>query len=57
MFGESAVDALALENGIPAVAKLPLDRALTVAADTGKIEDAKNPLTDFFNKISKKLKI
>ena len=56
-FGESAVDALALENGIPAVAKLPLDRALTVAADTGKIEDAKNPLTDFFNKISKKLKI
>ena len=57
VFGESAVDALALENGIPAVAKLPLDRALTVAADTGKIEDAKNPLTDFFNKISKKLKI
>lgn len=57
VFGESAVDALALENGIPAVAKLPLDRALTVAADTGKIENAKNPLTDFFNKISKKLKI
>lgn len=57
VFGESAVDSLALENGIPAVAKLPLDRALTVAADTGKIEDAKNPLTDFFNKISKKLKI
>ena len=57
VFGESAVDALALENGIPAVAKLPLDRALTVAANTGKIEDAKNPLTDFFNKISKKLKI
>ena len=57
VFGESAVDALALENGIPAVAKLPLDRALTVAADTGKIEDAKNRLTDFFNKISKKLKI
>lgn len=57
VFGESAVDALALENGIPAVAKLPLDRALTVAADTGKIEDAENPLTDFFNKISKKLKI
>lgn len=57
VFGESAVDALALENGIPAVAKLPLDRALTVAADTGKIQDAKNPLTDFFNKISKKLKI
>ena len=57
VFGESAVDALALENGIPAVAKLPLDRALTVAADTGKIEDATNPLTDYFNKISKKLKL
>ncbi len=55
--GDSAVDALALENGIPAVAKLPLDRNLTIAADGGKIEQLKNNyLTEFLNKVYKKLK-
>ena len=54
VFGESAVDALALEYGIPAVAKLPVDPALTKAADSGKIEDLKeNPLEDFLEKIIK----
>ena len=57
VFGDSAVDALALENGIPAVAKLPLDRNLTIAADGGKIEQLKNNyLTEFLNKVYKKLK-
>jgi len=52
VFGESGVDALALEYGIPAVAKLPIDPALTQAADRGKIEDIENnPLADFLNKI------
>lgn len=58
VFGESRVDAVALEHGIPSVAKLPVDRALTVAADGGKIEEAEeNPLTDFFNKLAKKIKV
>ena len=56
IFGESNVDALALEYGIPAVAKLPVDRELTKAADNGKIESIENNyLTEFFNKIMKKI--
>lgn len=54
IFGESTVDALALEYGIPVTAKVPVDSKLTVAADTGRIEDAEvNYLTDFFAKIDK----
>lgn len=56
IFGESNVDALALEYGIPNVAKLPVDPALTTAADSGKIEQVQNnPLADFFKKITNKL--
>lgn len=52
VFGESAVDAIALENSIPTVAKLPIDRGLTTAADAGKIEEIEtNYLQDFFDKI------
>ncbi len=54
VFGESNADALALEYGIPEVAKLPIDSALARAADTGKIEDLpQNYLTDFLTKIFK----
>ena len=57
VFGESAVDALAMENGRPAVAKLPIDRELTKAADNGSLENFENNyLTDFFDKIDKRLK-
>lgn len=57
VFGESAVEAIAMENGIPAVAKLPIDRELTKAADGGTLENFENNyLSDFFDKISKKLK-
>ena len=57
VFGESGVDALALEYGIPAVAKLPIDPDLTKAADSGKLEELENNyLSEFFNKITKKLK-
>lgn len=53
IFGESAVDALALEHSIPRVAKVPVDRELTVAADSGNIEDIKtNYLQEFFDKIA-----
>lgn len=56
VFGESGVDAFALENGIPAVAKLPIDPELTKAADSGKLEEFENNyLSDFFDKIIKKL--
>ena len=57
VFGESGVDALALEYGIPNVAKIPIDSELTKAADTGNIDNFQNNyLSDFFDKISKKLK-
>lgn len=57
VFGESNVDALALEYGIPAVAKLPIDPDLTKAADSGKIEELENnPLNEFLTKIIKNLK-
>ena len=56
VFGESGVDALAMEYGIPAVAKLPIDPELTKAADGGKLEDFENNyLSDFLDKITKKL--
>lgn len=56
IFGDSQVDALALEHGIPAVAKVPVDSALTAAADAGKIEDIENNyLQDLFDKIAAKL--
>lgn len=57
VFGESRVDALALEHGIPAVAKLPIDPELTKAADTGKLEEfGNNYLSEFLEKIEKNLK-
>lgn len=56
VFGESTVDAIAIEYSIPVVAKLPIDRLLTQSADTGRIEDAEiNYLSDFFNKIHQNL--
>lgn len=52
VFGESGVEALALENSVLNVAKLPIDRELTKAADTGNIEGfSNNYLKDFFSKI------
>ncbi len=51
VFGESGVDALALEYGIPAVAKLPIDPELTKAADLGKLEYRDDVLSDFWGKI------
>lgn len=57
VFGESRVDALALEYGIPAVAKLPIDPELTRAADCGRIEYKSEYLTEFLDKILKQVKI
>lgn len=56
VFGESCVDAIALEHGIPVVAKVPIDSKLTQAADSGKLEEWENNcLADFFDKIDKNL--
>lgn len=57
VFGESGVDALAMENGISAVAKLPIDPELTKAADSGNIENLENNyLSEFLDKITKQIK-
>ena len=56
VFGQSGVDALALEHGIPAVAKLPIDPELTRAADLGKIEQQAEYLDSFLNQITLQLK-
>ena len=57
VFGDSSVDALALEHGIPAVAKLPIDPALTKSADGGNIENIENnPLCEFLDKILGQIK-
>ena len=57
VFGESSVDALALEYGIPAVAKVPIDQQLTKCADLGKIEELnENYLLNLFDKINDSLK-
>lgn len=55
VFGESGVDALALEHGISAVAKLPVDRELTIAADLGMIEKKDKILADFLQKVNAQL--
>lgn len=56
VFGESGVDAIALEHAIPNVAKLPIDPALTKAADGGRIENFENNyLNDFFLKIYREI--
>lgn len=55
VFGESSVDALAMEYGIPAVLRMPIDPNLTKAADAGEIENFQNNyLTDFLTKILNK---
>lgn len=56
IFGASKADALALEYGIPAVAKIPVDGELTKLADSGRIEDVENNYVQaFFDKIDKNL--
>ena len=57
IFGESQVDAIALEHGITNVLKVPVDRALTQAADSGKIEEFDyNYYEPFFENLDKQLK-
>ncbi len=39
IFGESSAPQVAMENGIPLLARLPIDPALAAACDKGEIED------------------
>ena len=39
VFGHSKAKAIAEEYGIPAIAKMPLDPAISALADAGRIED------------------
>lgn len=58
VFGDSKVDAIALEHGITNVVKVPIDHALTEAADAGKIETFDhNYYEGFFEKIDEQLKL
>ena len=43
VFGESKIDAVAAQYGVPVLAKLPIDPKLAEAVDAGAIEDAKLP--------------
>ncbi len=43
VFGESKVDAVAEQYGLPVLAKMPVDPKLAAAVDDGKIEDVKLP--------------
>ncbi len=57
VFGESKVDAIALEHGITNVVKVPIDLSLTQAADGGRIEEFDhNYYEGFFAKIAERLK-
>ena len=57
VFGDSQVDAIALEHGITNVVKVPIDRSLTEAADSGKIETFDHNYYEvFFNRIDEQLK-
>ncbi len=51
IFGASGAEKLAKEYGIPKIATLPLDPALTAAVDAGRIEDADKKYLDEVSKI------
>ena len=55
MFGKSHVEESAAQEGLPVVARIPIDAAMTAACDTGKIEyyagDFMNGLAEVLPKI------
>lgn len=56
VFGDSKVDAVALEHGIANVVKVPIDSRLTEAADSGRIESfPDNYYADFFGRVASTL--
>lgn len=54
VFGESKAKAIAMEYGIPAIARMPLDPKISQLADEGRIEDYDGAaLTEIFTQIQK----
>lgn len=54
IFGSSKVAALAMENGIPSIARLPIDPAFARLADAGSVEQIE---TDAFADVMKQIEI
>ncbi|HUI38682.1 MAG TPA: Mrp/NBP35 family ATP-binding protein [Thermoplasmata archaeon] len=48
LFGESRVDGVAREYGIPLLGRLPLDPALSIACDAGALDGYRNPAVSGF---------
>lgn len=55
LFGESHIDAVASELGVPVLAKLPLDPAYAEKADEGAFEKMENPYLDTAVEVLKKI--
>ena len=53
IFGESHIDGIAAEHGLPVLARLPIDPAAAAACDGGRIEDFEpNYLADVAKKLA-----
>ena len=53
IFGESTIDALGAQLGLPVLAKLPLDPALAAAEDAGEVESYQpNPMAEVAARLS-----
>lgn len=46
IFGQSSIDQIALEHGLPVLAKLPLDPAIADLVDAGRVEELQLPELD-----------
>ena len=54
IFGESTIDALGAQLGLPVLARLPLDPALAQAVDEGRVEEySPNPMADVAAKLDR----
>ena len=52
IFGESQLDSVAAELGVPVLARLPIDPALAAAFDAGQIEQVeKNPMAELLERL------
>lgn len=52
IFGESSIDKVAAELGIPVLARLPIDSSVAAAVDSGRIEDL---TTNYLEEVAAKL--
>ena len=52
IFGESSIEKVSAELGIPVLARLPIDPSVAAAVDSGKIEDLS---TNYLEEVAAKL--